>query len=57
MAVTGTGDTPEQARAAAYRRCDNIVIPNLRYRRDIGLRFLERDRALMAQWGWWPSGA
>ena len=54
MAVTGTGATPEEAQTAAYRRCRNIVVPNLRYRSDIGSRFIERDRALMVKWGWWP---
>jgi phosphoribosylamine--glycine ligase len=53
MAVTGTGETVEDARQASYRRCANIVVPGLRYRNDIGLRFLERDQALMRQWGYW----
>jgi phosphoribosylamine--glycine ligase len=56
MAVTGTGNSVEDACAAAYRRCHNTVLPNLRYRTDIGLRFLTRDRALMQQWGLWPAG-
>lgn len=55
MAVTGTGLTVQEARAAAYRRCENIAIPNLRYRTDIGSRFLARDRDLMVEWGLWPS--
>jgi phosphoribosylamine--glycine ligase len=54
MAVTGTGMTAEEARDAAYNRCRNVVIPNLRYRTDIGERFLVRDRALMQSWGLWP---
>ena len=56
MAVTGIGDTVEEARSAAYRRCHNTVLPNLRYRTDIGSRFLDRDRALMQQWHMWPNG-
>jgi phosphoribosylamine--glycine ligase len=55
MAVTGIGDTAAKARDAAYRRCDNVIIPGLRYRNDIGLRFLERDQALMQEWGYWPK--
>jgi len=55
MAVTGTGETVEEARGGAYARCRNIVIPNLRYRTDIGERFLTRDRALMQSWGLWPQ--
>jgi phosphoribosylamine--glycine ligase len=54
MAVTGTGNTVESARDAAYQRCRNTVLPNLRYRTDIGSRFIERDRALMQEWGVWP---
>jgi phosphoribosylamine--glycine ligase len=55
MAVTGTGDTVETACEQAYARCANIVVPNLRYRKDIGARFLARDRALMQEWGLWPA--
>ena len=54
MAVTGVGGTVEQSREAAYARCQNIVIPGLRYRNDIGQRFLEKDRALMREWGYYP---
>lgn len=50
MAVTGVGETVEEARGAAYGRCRNIVVPNLRYRTDIGSRFLSHDRALMEEW-------
>jgi phosphoribosylamine---glycine ligase len=54
MAVTGIGDTVEESRDAAYARCRNIVVPGLRYRNDIGARFLEKDRALMQGWGYYP---
>ncbi|MDB5700305.1 MAG: hypothetical protein JWL66_504 [Sphingomonadales bacterium] len=36
MVVTGTGDTIDAARAAAYERASRIIIPNGRYRLDIG---------------------
>jgi phosphoribosylamine--glycine ligase len=55
MAITGIGDTVEEAREGAYRRCRNVVLPNLRYRTDIGARFLARDRTLMQAWGLWPK--
>ena len=55
MAVTGTGDSAAEARAAAYRRCRNVVVPGLRYRNDIGLRFIERDQALLRSWGYLPA--
>ena len=57
MIVTGTGESVQDARAAAYRRCRNVVVPGLRYRNDIGARFLNRDRALLRQWGLWPKDA
>lgn len=55
MIVTGTGETVEMARGEAYRRCKNVVVPGLRYRTDIGSRFLARDRALLQEWGLWPK--
>jgi phosphoribosylamine---glycine ligase len=57
MIVTGTGETVQEAQVAAYRRCHNVVVPGLRYRNDIGSRFLAKDRALMREWGLWPTGA
>lgn len=53
MAVTGTGDTATAAQEAAYRRCRNIVVPGLRYRTDIGWRFIAHDQRLMRAWGYW----
>jgi phosphoribosylamine---glycine ligase len=51
MVVTGRGATVEDARADAYGRCEKVVIPNMRYRRDIGESFLTRDRAAMERLG------
>lgn len=56
MAVTGTGETVEASREAAYKRCQNLVVSGLRYRNDIGLRYLQRDRQLMRDWGYLPAG-
>jgi phosphoribosylamine--glycine ligase len=50
--VTGTGPTVEEARRAAYALAEKVVIPRMYYRHDIGLRFLERDRALLHEWGY-----
>ena len=36
LVVTGTGDTIETARRNAYSVADDVFIPNMRYRRDIG---------------------
>ena len=53
MVVTGLGDSVEQARKTTYERARKVVIPNVRYRTDIGEQFLTRDRAEMARLGWW----
>jgi len=47
MVVTGRGPTVERARDDAYRRVAQVVIPNVRYRRDIGEQFLATDRKKM----------
>ena len=49
--VTGRGATVEAARADAYERCTKVVIPNCRYRLDIGQQFIERDREEMIRLG------
>ena len=43
LVVTGTGETIEAARDRANALADKIVVPNARYRRDIGTRLIERD--------------
>jgi len=55
MVVTGCGADVEAARAAAYGLAGRVVIPNIRYRTDIGRRFIERDRAVMRRLGLWPG--
>jgi phosphoribosylamine---glycine ligase len=51
MVVTGRGATVEAAREDAYSRAAKVVIPNMRYRLDIGEQFLLRDRAEMERLG------
>jgi phosphoribosylamine--glycine ligase len=48
MIVTGTGPTVRDAQHAAAERARNVVAPELRWRGDIGDRFLmgERDRLI-----------
>jgi len=52
MIVTGIGPTVPAAQAAARRRAANVVAPELRYRTDIGDRFLAADAARLQSWGW-----
>ncbi len=52
MVVTGTGATVHDARNAVYQRVGKVVIPNARYRNDIGVRFMEHDEAAMKALGW-----
>ena len=50
--VSGHGATVQMARDQAYSLIDKIVIPKMFYRTDIGMGFIERDRALLGQWGY-----
>jgi phosphoribosylamine--glycine ligase len=56
MVVTGAGPTPEAARRRAYATVRKVVIPNVRYRLDIGERFIREDAALLRDWGWFSAG-
>lgn len=53
MVVTGIGETIEAARGDAYDRVRKVIIPNARYRNDIGSRF-KGDCARLRQLGWLP---
>lgn len=46
LVVTGSGTTLVEARNQAYNRIKNIIIPNMFYRTDIGLRWLEEGDKL-----------
>jgi phosphoribosylamine--glycine ligase len=52
MVVTGRGDRIDQARAHAYARVAKVVIPNLRYRIDIGATYETWERAELVRMGW-----
>lgn len=52
MTVTGTGADVAAARGAAYGRVEKVVVPNLRWREDIGSNLLHRDLDRLRQWGW-----
>ncbi|HKZ61872.1 MAG TPA: phosphoribosylglycinamide synthetase C domain-containing protein [Nitrososphaera sp.] len=51
LVVTGSGNTTEEARAQAYKRVANIMIPNMFYRTDIGSRWV-RDSDLLLSYGY-----
>jgi phosphoribosylamine--glycine ligase len=50
--ATGTGATVQDASEAAYRLARKVVVPNLRYRTDIGERVRLHDLARLRQLGW-----
>lgn len=52
MVVTGLGPTVAAAQADAYARVRKVVIPNVRYRNDIGKRVIDRDLAELRRMGW-----
>ncbi len=54
LVATGRGATPSGAREAASALAAEIVIPNVRYRTDVGVRFEREDSARLARLGWLP---
>lgn len=50
--ATGSGDTVEQARDSAYALARKVVVPNLRYRVDIGERVARHDLARLEALGY-----
>ncbi|HSU73000.1 MAG TPA: phosphoribosylglycinamide synthetase C domain-containing protein [Candidatus Binatia bacterium] len=51
LIVTGSGITMEDARAQAYVRVKNIMIPNMFYRTDIGQRW-RHEGDMLRTWGY-----
>ena len=43
IVVTGTGETVQAARDAANKLADKVIIPNARFRRDIGTRLIDGE--------------
>lgn len=52
LCVTGTGATVPDAQAAALARARQVVIPGLRWRADIGDRFLAGEGERLRRLGW-----
>ena len=54
MIVTGTGPTVQTAQDAARTRARNVVAPEVRWRADIGDRFLSGEAERLRRLGWLP---
>ncbi len=54
MVVTGRGATARDAQRAAYERVRKVHAPNLRYRTDIGARFIAQDCDTLRKLGFLP---
>ncbi|MFC6284829.1 MULTISPECIES: phosphoribosylglycinamide synthetase C domain-containing protein [Polaromonas] len=50
--ATGTGYSVMQARDAAYRIAQQVIVPNMRYRTDIGDRVINHDWQALRTLGW-----
>ena len=50
--ATGVGATVQRANDEALRIARGVVVPNLRYRTDIGERVTREDQACLRRWGW-----
>jgi phosphoribosylamine--glycine ligase len=50
LVVTGTGETIATARDAANALAGKVIVPNARYRRDIGQRLIQGDFAKLEAW-------
>ncbi|MFA6552880.1 MAG: phosphoribosylamine--glycine ligase [Patescibacteria group bacterium] len=51
LVVTGSGATVEEARRVAYGRAQNVLVPNIFYRTDIGMTW-SNDRDRLHTWGY-----
>jgi hypothetical protein len=52
MVATGAGPTVPAAQRAAYALARRVHVPNVRYRTDIGERFVREDEEALARLGW-----
>jgi phosphoribosylamine--glycine ligase len=52
LVVTGKGETMRAARRQCYDRIDDIVMPNMYYRDDIGERWIAGDGDRLQAWGY-----
>jgi phosphoribosylamine--glycine ligase len=52
IVVTGKGETMQAAREQAYGRIDDVVMPNMYHRDDIGERWIGGDGDRLQAWGY-----
>lgn len=52
LVVTVMGETMQQAREQVYGRIDDILMPNMYYRDDIGERWIDGDGDRLQAWGY-----
>ena len=52
IVVTGKGETMQAAREQCYGRVEDIAMPNLYYRDDIGERWIDGDGDRLQAWGY-----
>ncbi len=55
MVATGSGPDARSAQRQANALAGKVVVPNLRYRTDIGERFIARDQATLRRLGYLPT--
>jgi len=55
LVATGRGDDVATARQEVYPLIDRLVVPNGRYRADIGCRFIDRDAGILQRLGYLPT--
>ena len=55
MVATGHGVDVPEAQRQAYALARKVVVPQLRYRTDIGQRFLREDQEHLVRLGWLPA--
>jgi phosphoribosylamine--glycine ligase len=55
LVVTGTGHSIEAARDAAHALVDKVIIPNARYRCDIGQKLIDGDLERIRAWGFFDT--
>lgn len=56
MVVTGSGSSAEAAQREAYAQVQRVLIPNMRYRNDIGDAFIACERQRLVEWGYMSAG-